>query len=61
MDEKNHGKGASVWLKKNSCYFISNGPILSVWVTQGEFGLEGYVQKLFIVKLQTLFGKVVKF
>ena len=48
--KKVQGKSLSVQLRKNSVNFISNGPILLVWVTQGKFALEGLIQKLFTVK-----------
>ena len=37
-------------LRKNLVNFISNGPILVVWVTHKQFELEGLIQKLFTVK-----------
>ena len=36
----------SVRVRKNSGNFISNGPILLVWVTHGKFELEGLIRKL---------------
>ena len=35
-EEKNHGKSLSVRVRKNSGNFISNGPILLVWVKHPE-------------------------
>ena len=37
-------------LRKNSVNFISNGPILLVWVAHGKSELEGLIQKVFTVK-----------
>ena len=37
-------------VRKNSGNFISNGPILLVWVTHRKFELEGLIRKLFTVK-----------
>ena len=45
-----HGKSLSVRVRKNSGNFISNGPILLVWVTHGKFELEGLIRKLFTVE-----------
>ena len=47
---KVHGKSLSMRVRKNSDNFISNGPILLVWVTHGKFELKGVIQKLFTVK-----------
>ena len=70
--KKVHGKSLSVRIRKNSGTFISNGPILLVWVTHKKFELEGLIWKLFTVKpraivhtwwhmicdIYVLFGKV---
>ena len=40
----------SVRVRKNPGNFISNGPILTVWVTHGKFELKGLIRKLFTVK-----------
>ena len=48
--KKVHGKSLSVRVRKNSGNFISNGPILLVWVTHDKFELEGLIWKLFTVK-----------
>ena len=50
MGEKVHRKTLSVRVRKNSGNFISNGPILLVWVTHGKLELEGLIHKLFTVK-----------
>ena len=48
--KKVHRKSLSLRVRKNSCNFIFYGPNLLVWVTHGKFELEGWIQKLFIVK-----------
>ena len=52
--KKVHGQSLSLRVRKNSCNFISNGPILLVWVTHGKFELEGWIQKLFMIKPRAL-------
>ena len=47
--KKVHGKSLTVRLWKNSVNFISNGPILLVWLTHRKFELEGLIRKLFTV------------
>ena len=37
-------------VQKNLGNFLSNGPILLVWVTHGKSELEGLIQKLFTDK-----------
>ena len=48
--KKVHQKSLNVRVRKNSGNFISNGPILLVWVTHGKFELEGLIRKLITVK-----------
>ena len=52
--KKSSPKSLSLRVRKNSCNFIFYGPNLLVWVTHGKFGLEGWIQKLFIVKPQAI-------
>ena len=48
--KKVHWKSLSLRIRKNLCNLIFYGPNLLVWVTHGKFELEGWIQKLFIVK-----------
>ena len=41
-------------VRKNSGNFISNGPIILVWVTHGKVELEGLIRKLFTVKSRAI-------